>query len=80
MRYGSRFFISENGYIVTNKHVVHGGAEELAQDQIELEKEEEKLGRIASLLSDENYWLEQENAWLMETKAKLEKITRLVAS
>ena len=74
LHYGSGFFITENGYIVTNKHVVHGGAEELAQDQIELEKEKEALDRIANLLSDENYWLEQENAWLMETKSKLEKI------
>jgi hypothetical protein len=78
--YGSGFFITDNGYIVTNKYVVHEGAEELVKVQKELEIEQEKLDRIANRLSDENFWLEEENAWLMETQAELERIRRLMGN
>ena len=68
---GSGFFVSHNGYLVTNKHVVRPGKQAVAQLRAEIERGEKNLQRLRRSLKHQRQRVDyyQENA--QDLKAEL---------
>ena len=68
---GSGFFISDQGHILTNRHVLEGDAEQMTQIAGEFEQARENMDRRASWLSDEEDRLARDRVELdaMKTSA-----------
>jgi serine protease Do len=66
IRQGSGFFINENGYILTNKHV-------LRLDEAELKKTEEDIGRADQRIEDDQAIMAEEEKQLKGMKIDLDE-------
>ena len=69
---GSGFFISENGYVVTCKHVISGAGFDLEQTEREVETAGQNLHKYKDMLEQAESWLEIEQIWLVNAKKELE--------
>ena len=71
--FGSGFFVSDNGYLITNKHVVRPKAHSgWKQQEQELEREERNLERKFSYLKDEKSRIATNEQRLREMKKSVE--------
>ena len=77
---GSGFFISNDGYIVTCKHVVDDSEEKLNETENRLEKEQAMLDVLKEKLAEEEKWLETEEQWLQEAEEELGDVRRKTES
>jgi hypothetical protein len=77
---GSGFFITNDGYIITCKHVIHGAEKDLDDTEKTLENERMQLNELEQLLRDEKAWLDKEQEWLAKAEAELSEFDRLVKS
>lgn len=66
IRQGSGFFINENGYILTNKHL-------LRLDETEMKKTEENIGREDQRIEDYSATMAEEEKQLKEMKIALDE-------
>jgi serine protease Do len=66
IRQGSGFFINENGYILTNKHL-------LSLDETEIKKTEEFIGRADQKIEDDQAIMAEEEKQLKSMKIDLDK-------
>ena len=80
---GSGFFITEDGYIITNKHVTdplemirESGADFVA----EFEQNKTMLSKLEEELLKRDAWLKKEKEWIRITKDELDKISKKIES
>jgi S1-C subfamily serine protease len=66
IRQGSGFFINENGYILTNKHL-------LRLDETEMKKAEEYIGREDQKIEDDQATMAEEEKQLKDMKIEMDK-------
>lgn len=71
--HGSGFFIAENGYILTNKHVVKPPSKIFVKTEQILDARQKQLKNIKQYLLEFEKWLDTEKEWLLFTKNSLEK-------
>jgi len=69
IRQGSGFFINENGYILTNKHL-------LRLNEAEMKKTEENIGRADQEIEDYSAAMTEEEKQLKEMKTSLDEYKR----
>jgi len=72
--HASGFFVSQHGYILTNKHVVMGIKEDLKDKENELENKDKYLSELWSILSKQKKIFDNEEKWL---SFRLELIRKL---
>lgn len=70
---GSGFFINENGYLLTNKHV-------LRVDKAEMKKKEEDIGRVDQRIEDDQAAMAMEEKRLNGMKIALDEYKRSIES
>ncbi len=75
---GSGFFISENGFVITCKHVITGSGMNLEQTEQNLETAGQNLQKYEAALEQEESWLEIEQSWLLKAEKELGEIDRRV--
>lgn len=75
---GSGFFVSDNGYIVTCKHVLNQADERMIKTENKLDVQLQSLKEIERRLKTEQAWLEKENGWLKEAEKELKEVDRQV--
>lgn len=72
---GSGFFITSNGYIITNKHVLRGDKNQLANAKKYINKIDSEAEKYKKLFAAEEKWLEKREKQLEEYKEKIDKLT-----
>lgn len=65
---GSGFFISENGYIITNKHVIRGSEQQLKINEDHMEVTDEKIKAYKQDIADTQLQLKKRKQYLDEYK------------
>jgi len=77
---GSGFFVSEDGYIITCKHVLTEAEQELDQTETVLESTRKDLEKVKEILDREKAWLTKEAIWLTEAEKELNDVDQQVES
>ena len=75
---GSGFFVSENGHIVTCKHVLNQADERMSKTENNLDVQLQSLKQIEVRLKAEEAWLTKENEYLTEAENELKEVDRKV--
>jgi hypothetical protein len=77
---GSGFFVSEDGYIITCKHVLTEAEQELDQTETVLDSARKDLEKVKEILDREKAWLAKEAVWLTEAEKELSDVDQQVKS
>jgi S1-C subfamily serine protease len=70
--HGSGFFISAEGHLLTNKHVVKGDTQRMEKGREKLEEEQVKLERLRQRLQEEEARLREQEMILEEARALID--------
>ncbi|MFP4169143.1 MAG: trypsin-like peptidase domain-containing protein [Desulfonatronovibrionaceae bacterium] len=72
--FGSGFFVTENGHILTNKHVIHGSKDKTAAEKNRLEEQENYFQQFAARLKERKKEIEE---YKREIEAFKQRIARI---
>lgn len=72
---GSGFFITPNGYIITNKHVIRGDEKRMAETDAHIQKTDAEVEKFKKLFAAEEEKLIRRGKMLEDYKNQIEKLT-----